>query len=178
MPHDREVTTERLYLTPFAPAHAEALFAMNSDPEVMRYLGPPQTRADVEASIAKVRARWDALGYGWWAIFLKGTDTLIGSACVQNLAHKEDAPLEIGWRLMTRYHGHGYATEAGQAAMDFGFERLGVDYLCAVADLDNTPSQKVMQRLGMSYVGVQTHYDVPCVVYEKHRHARGAEVPV
>ena len=161
MPHDREVTTERLYLTPFAPAHAEALFAMNSDPEVMRYLGPPQTRADVEASIAKVRARWDALGYGWWAIFLKGTDTLIGSACVQNLAHKEDAPLEIGWRLM-----------------DFGFERLGVDYLCAVADLDNTPSQKVMQRLGMSYVGVQTHYDIPSVVYEKHRHARGAEVPV
>jgi RimJ/RimL family protein N-acetyltransferase len=92
---------------------------------------------------------------------------------LQNLANKEDAALEIGWRLMPAYQGNGYATEAGQAAMDFGFNVVGVDYLCAVANPENLASQKVMQRLGMHYGGVQTHYDEPCAYYEMHRPVSG-----
>jgi RimJ/RimL family protein N-acetyltransferase len=171
MTSDNNISTERLHLAPFALGHTDALFAMNSNPNVMRYLGNPQTRDETVAGIARVQARWEIFGYAWWTIFLKGTDTIIGAACLQNLAHKEGAPLEIGWRLMPAYQGHGYATEAGQAAMDFGFERIGVDYLCAVANPENIASQKVMQRLGMSYVGIQTHYEVPCVYYEKHKAA-------
>lgn len=169
MPSDQTITTDRLFLTPFAPEHTDALFSMNSNPEVMRYLGDLQTRKETEEGIARVQARWDTLGYAWWTILLKGTDTIIGSACLQNLAHKENAPLEIGWRLMTAHHGKGYATEAGQAAMNFGFDQIGVEYICSVADPENTASQKVMQRLGMSFVGIQTHYDVPYVYFEKHK---------
>jgi RimJ/RimL family protein N-acetyltransferase len=166
MSDKQSVTTQRLRMEPFAPAHADALFAMNSDPKVMQYLGGVQTRAQTEEGIAKVQIRWATLGYGWWAIFLKDTDTIIGAACLQNLAHKPDAPLEVGWRLAPQYQGKGYATEAGQAAMDFGFNTVGVSYICAVADPDNTASQQVMRRLGMHYVGVQTHYDVPCAYFE------------
>lgn len=169
MTGDNSITTERLHLTPFALGHADALFAMNSNPDVMRYLGDTQTRNETEAGIARVQARWETYGFAWWTIFLKDTDTIIGAACLQNLAHKDDAPLEIGWRLMPAYQGQGYATEAGQAAMDFGFERIGVDYLCAVTNPENIASQKVMQRLGMRYVGIQTHYEVPCVYYEKYK---------
>ena len=169
MPDPHSITTDRLFLTPFAPEHADDLLAMNSDPDVMRYLGDIQTRADVDTSIERVRTRWEKSGYSWWTIFLKDTDTMIGSACLQNLAHKDDAPLEIGWRLKTAHHGKGYATEAGQAAMDFGFNTIGVDYLCAVTNPDNLASQKVMQRLGMHYVGIQTHYDEPCVYYEMRK---------
>lgn len=166
---DHDIATDRLFMTPFAPAHTDALFALNSNPDVMRFLGKPNTREETVESISRTQARWDTLGFGWWTVFLKNTDTIIGSACLQNLAHKENAPLEIGWRLLTDYHGHGYATEAGRAAMNFGFERVGVDYVCAVADPKNTASHRVMQRLGMHYVGIQTHYGVPCVCYEKHR---------
>ena len=169
MTSENTITTQRLHLTPFAPEHADALFAMNSNPDVMRYLGDLQTREETEAGIARVQARWQTFGYGWWTIFLKDTGTIIGAACLQNLAHKDDAPLEIGWRLMPAHQGKGYATEAGQAAMNFGFERIGVDYLCAVTNPENLASQKVMQRLGMRYVGIQTHYDLPCVYYEKYK---------
>ena len=169
MTYDHTITTTRLFMEPFAPAHTDALFQMNSDPQVMRYLGDPQSRADVTESIVKVQARWAAKGFSWWSIFLKDTDTLIGSACLQNVGHIEDAPLEIGWRLMTTYHGKGYATEAGQAAMNFAFERVGVDYVCAVANPANTASQNVMKRLGMHYVGVKTYYDEPCAYYERHK---------
>lgn len=166
MAYDHTITTARLHLTPYAPAHTDALFAMNSDPQVMRYLGDPQTRDQTVEGIARVQARWKMLGYGWWTIFEKGSETIVGAACLQNLAHVENAPLEIGWRLMTAHQGKGYATEAGQAAVDFGFERVGVDYICAVASPENTASQNVMKRLGMRYVGVQTHYDEPCAYYE------------
>ncbi len=174
MPYDHTITTARLHLTPYAPAHTDALFAMNSDPVVMRYLGDPQTWAQTIEGIERVQSRWQTFGYGWWSMFIKDTDTLIGAACLQNLAHVENAPLEIGWRLIPAYQGHGYATEAGQAAMDFGFERVGVDYICAVADPENTPSQNVMKRLGMTYVGMQTHYDVPCAYYDIHKGSRNA----
>lgn len=169
MPYDRTIITDRLYLTPFAPEHTDTLFSMNSDLEIMRFLGGLKTREETEEIIVRIQARWDTLGYAWWVIFLKNTDSIIGFACLQNLANKESAPLEIGWRLIPSYQGNGCATEAGQAAMNFGFERVGVKYICLVADSENAASQKVMQRLEVSYVGIQTHYDVPCVYYEKHR---------
>lgn len=163
------VTTDRLYLAPFAPEHAKGLYALNSDPEVMQYLGAPQSMKEIKKSIDSVTSRWGKLGYAWWTILLKDTDTVIGAACLQNLAHDKDAPLEMGWRLLPKFQGKGYATEAGKAAMGFGFDVVGVDYLCAVANPENMASQKVMQRLGMTYVGVQTHYDEPCAYYEMHK---------
>lgn len=171
-----EITTERLVMVPFAPEHAAALNEMNSNPEVMRYLGGTETLEQTEAVVGRARARWQRYGYGWRSVFLrdKGADggPLIGAACVQNLAHVEGAPLEIGWRLRPEHQGRGYATEAGRAAMDYGFDRVGVDYLVSVANSDNRASGKVMERLGMQYVGIQTHYDEPCIVYDIHKSDR------
>lgn len=171
MQNPHEITTKRLFLTPFAPEHADALHAMEADPDLMRHLGGTRSREETEAAIARVQARWQSLGHGWWTVFLRDTGTVIGAACLQHLAHQPDAPLEIGWRLMPAYRGKGYATEAGQAAMDFAFHRLGVTYLCAVAALENRASQRVMQRLGMTDAGQRTYYDAPCVYFEKRRPA-------
>ena len=169
---DRTISTDRLFLTPFAPEHTDALFEMNSDPDVMRYLGGVQTRDETTEGIARVQRRWSAYGHGWWTVFLKGTNTVAGAACLQFLDHQENTPLEVGWRLKTQYHGNGYATEAGKAAMDFGFDRICTDYICAVAEQANTASQRVMERLGMTYVGIQTHYNTACTVYETYKNRR------
>ena len=160
------IQTERLVLSPFALEHLDGLFAMNRNPAVMRYLGDIQTREETKAGILRVQARWQKYGYGWWTILLRKTGAVIGAACLQNLAHTDDAPLEIGWRLMPEYHGKGFATEAGRAAMEFGFNQVGVERLVAVAHPENIASQKVMQRLGMQFAGVETHYDQDCAVFE------------
>ena len=47
-----------------------------------------------------------------------------------------------------------------------GFNVVGRDYLCAVTMPENKPSQRVMERLGMTYIGIQRHYDEDCVTYE------------
>lgn len=163
--------TERLRMEPFAPEHAEGLHVMNSDPEVMRYIGPVQTLEETKAGITRVGERWDRLGYGWWAVIEKASGAIIGAACVQDTGHVPGAPLEIGWRLVPAAQGKGYATEAGLAAMDFAFDQLKADLVLAVADQDNPASHKVMQRLGMTYRGIETHYDLPLTTYIKHRDA-------
>lgn len=91
----------------------------------------------------------------------KGSGDLIGAVCVQHVATVEEAPLEVGWRMRPVAHGKGYATEAGKAAMQFAFDHLKADLVLAVADRENIASHKVMQRLGMTLRGTETHYGVP-----------------
>ena len=169
MSAETTITTERLTLVPFAPDHLDGLFKMNSDPEVMRYLGTPQTRDDTTASIVRQQEKWAQHGFGWWAIFENSSGQLVGAACLQHLGHVETNPLEIGWRLIPSVQGRGYATEAGRAAMQYGFDVIGETYLTAVTDPENKASARVMDRLGMTCIGIQTHYDVPCITYEIHK---------
>jgi ribosomal-protein-alanine N-acetyltransferase len=58
--------------------------------------------------------------------------------------------IEAAWRLHRRYWGKGYATEAARAAIQDGFERLGLTEIIAITALGNLPSQRVMERLGMT----------------------------
>ncbi len=172
------IQTERLRLEPFKPSHAKALKAINNEAEVMRYLssGQPETLDDTLNTIKRVRERWATLGYSWWAIIETRTEAVIGAACLQHVAGKLDAELEIGWRLTGAATGYGYATEAGSAAAQYAFDVIGVDHVIATAHQDNLASHKVMQRIGMIYRGVEKHYDIPSTTYEL-RKSDGATAP-
>ncbi|PYG49781.1 MULTISPECIES: GNAT family N-acetyltransferase [Pantoea] len=165
-----ELETTRLRLEPFELAHFDGLRAMESDPEIMRYIsnGVVKTPEETLTSIERVQSRWQQYGFSWWAMREKESGEIVGACCLQHLANQDGAPLEIGWRLNANYHGKGFATEAAQAIVKFAVEQVGVKYLVAVADPENAASQKVMQRLGMTYKAIEQHYDVPCVVYELH----------
>lgn len=160
--------TERSKLEPYNDSHYEGLRVMDNDPGVMRYInkGIVKTPEETWENIRRVQTRWQKYGFSWWAIREKSSGAIIGAACLQHLANVEGAPLEIGWRLVPKQNGKGYATEAAKAIIDFASEQIGSTYLVAVADPENIPSQRVMQRLGMTYKALEQHYDVPCVVYE------------
>lgn len=169
-----DLETARLRLEPFNESHYEGLRVMDNDPSVMRYInkGIVKTPEETWESIRRVKSRWENYGYSWWTIKEKASGAIVGAACLQHLANVEGAPLEIGWRLMPEQNGKGYAKEAAKAIIDFAAEQTGATYLVAVADPENLPSQRVMQRLGMTYKAIERHYDVPCVVYELNmRHA-------
>ena len=127
------LTTARLRLEPYTDAHLAGLNAMNSDPEVMRFLSEPETIEQTREVIARVKARWAELGYSWWAFIERDTGELVGAGAVQNLRREMtpvpdlEAPLELGWRLRRDRWGRGYASEAGFAMGDFAFERLKPD---------------------------------------------------
>lgn len=165
-----ELETARLRLEPYQHAHFDGLREMEKDPEMMRYisLGEVRTEEETRESIERVMLRWQQRGFSWWALMEKQSGALVGAACLQHLANDDGAPLELGWRLNASYHGQGYATEAAQAIVKFAVEQVGARYLVAVAHPDNSASHRVMQRLGMTYKGIEQHYDTQCVVYEMH----------
>lgn len=162
------VETERLRLEPFEDAHYQGLRVMDSDADVMRYVnqGVVKTPDETWDTLRRVQQRWQQYGYSWWVIKKKLSGDIVGAACLQHLGNNDNAPLELGWRLLPNQRGQGFATEAARGIIDFAVKQTGTDYLVAVAHTENIPSQRVMQRLGMSYKGIEEHYDMPCVVYE------------
>ena len=161
------LTTQRLRLEPFNDTHLEGLFALNSDPQVMRYItGKPDTREDTVAGIERIKARWINLGYSWWSFIELATNEIIGAGCIQHLGQDTANPLEIGWRLRSDKWQQGFASEVAQKIAAFAFDTLAADLLCAVCDQENAASAHVMKKLGMHYRGIERWYEVDDAVYE------------
>jgi RimJ/RimL family protein N-acetyltransferase len=159
------LTTPRLRLEPCADVHLDGLYAMNADPEVMRYIsGKPETREDTQGMIDRVQARWATVGYSWWTFIERDTGAIVGAGCLQNLRREAtpnadpDCPLELGWRLRRDRHGRGYASEAAFAIGDWAFDTFAPAELLAVCEPANTASSSVMKRLGMHDRGLQRWY--------------------
>lgn len=167
-----ELMTERLRLVPCSDDHLDGLSAINSDPEIMRYItGRPESRSDTEEMIERVKARWAKRGYSWWTIIELQSREIIGAGCIQNLRRggpepDPDCPLEIGWRVRRDKWGQGIATEAGRAMATFAFTHLGVAVLYAVCHPENTASIGVMLKLGMRSRGMEDWYAQKVVTYE------------
>lgn len=145
------LTTPRLRLRPWRETDLEPFAALNADPRVMEHFPAVQTLAESDAFARRSMALIEAQGWGHWAIEVVGGAPFIGFA---GLAVKTfEAPFtpctEVGWRLARDAWGHGYATEAARAAVDFGFRELGLAEIVSYTTLRNARSIAVMERLGM-----------------------------
>jgi RimJ/RimL family protein N-acetyltransferase len=145
------IETERLVLRPPTDADRDAIFAINGDPEVGRWLAMTGAREESDAFVDRVQAMFAEHGYSFWAVERKADRRIIGLAGL--LAMGAELPpgpaLEVGWRFGSSAWGQGYATEAARAAIDWGFATQPADEIVAITATNNLRSQAVMQRLGM-----------------------------
>ncbi|MDH3660541.1 MAG: GNAT family N-acetyltransferase [Alphaproteobacteria bacterium] len=144
--------TEQLILRKWRPDDLDPFAAMSADPEVMRYFPARQDRAETEAHIRMITDHLERQPFGWWAVEVPGLFDFAGFAgLLRPRFHAHFTPcVEVGWRLRRDAWGKGYATEAGQACLDFAFERMGIDQVVSMAVVDNRRSRRVMERLGMT----------------------------
>ena len=148
---DFKIETERLILREWREADAAPFHAMSEDPKVMATLGPPMSRAESNALIARLQKRQIDHGHTFWALECKQDRSFIGW-CGIVIALDElpiSGKLEAGWRLAHAAWGLGYAREAAQASLDWGFQTLGADEIWAITSVNNTRSWGLMERLGM-----------------------------
>jgi RimJ/RimL family protein N-acetyltransferase len=141
--------TERLTLRPLVPDDAPAYAAMRYHPAVTRWL-MPVTGDPVDAArgtIVRFAAQWTERGYSPWGIFVDGR--LIGHCGLNHVA--EFDATEVLWALHPDAWGKGYATEAATAAVNFGFDTIGLPTIFAITLPDNMSSQAVVKRLGFDY---------------------------
>ena len=102
-------------------------------------------------------------GFGLWAVELRAKREMIG---VAGLTHLADGPeIEVGYRFLTRHWGNGYATEAARASIEFGLDELALNEIVAVTLSTNLASQNVMEKCGMTFVGVMHVYGHEQVKY-------------
>ena len=153
MPSVAELRTERLLVRQWRESDIEPFARLNADPEVTRYLGGVRTRERSVAWVQAARTEIEERGWGLWAVEVPGTVGCIGFVGLTPLPPEvPQAPgIEVGWRLAREHWGHGYATEAARAALDFGFEELGLDEIVSMTAAANLRSRRVMERLEMTY---------------------------
>lgn len=155
-PHFQQVETARLMLRRFEPGDLATLLAYRNDPDVARYqswetVSEREARTLIEEQQTEEPGR--LLSWFQFAFALKATNQLIGDA----LLHVgPDARLgEVGYTLSVAYQKQGYAQEAMRAILAYAFDTLGLHRIMAVLDCRNTPSARLLERLGMRREG---HY--------------------
>ena len=150
--------TPRLILRELLPTDAEGMFAMDSDPEVHRFLGqkPVSSIDEIRPVIEFVRQQYVDHGIGRWAVVERATGDFVGWAGLKVLTDTVNGHQhfhDLGYRLRRRAWGKGYATEASVAARDYGFRELGLEHLYAMADVENRASRAVLEKIGFRYDG-------------------------
>ena len=88
-----------------------------------------------------------------WGIELKDVKELIGNISVVKVIDEIDC-LELGWVIGRNYWGNGYTAEAALKMIDFLFDEVGANCICAGHDVNNPNSGRVMQKIGMKYEGI------------------------
>jgi len=162
------LTTEHLVLQPVTAADQAALLAHWTTPQVRRFMfdGAVLTEAEIAAAIAESTASFQAGGYGLWLLRPAGGAPLAGTAGLRPL---EDLGLEIIWSLAPEAQGHGYATEAARAVLDYALGPLGLPEVLAEIDEGNTASARVAERLGLTAFAVVPGLLGPMTRYRKTR---------
>ena len=141
--------TERLLLRELAPADLDFVAAMMGNAEVTRYYGRRFSRADAEVWLHQQIERYRVDGHGLWLVLVRSAGTPVGQVGLM-LQEVEGRELpEIGWLLHRPFWGRGYATEAAAATRDAAYTRWSYGAVISLIRPENTPSQRVAQRIGM-----------------------------
>jgi len=149
---DWPLETERLTLRPFVESDFEAMHAMRSSPQVVRYLyeepsSPEQTRDRLRRLMAG--SAW--ANEGDWlsvAVVERTSGTTVGDLAFHWVSER-DRTAEIGFVFDPRHQGNGFATEAARAVVDWAFRTAGMHRVIGRLEARNAASARVLEKLGM-----------------------------
>ncbi|WP_433362841.1 GNAT family N-acetyltransferase [Actinoplanes sp. CA-142083] len=147
--------TARIQLVPLSDEHLEGEVELDADPEVMRYLGPPRQRGEVEQlHRRRLAAAGRVPGLGFWAGLVDGA--FVGWWILEPPERADQGPVdgqaELGYRLLRRYWRQGLGGEGARELVRHGFDDLSLRRIFAETMAVNAPSRATMASAGLSYV--------------------------
>ena len=146
--------TERLILRGWREDDREWLLDIITDEETMRFIGGVQPPHEAWHRVSRSIGHWCLRGFGLFAVTLRASNEPVGY-CGPMYPDGWPEP-EIGWTLIKRHHGKGYATEAARAALTYAYRDLGWQTAISLIDDGNDASARVAERLGASYERTET----------------------
>jgi ribosomal-protein-alanine N-acetyltransferase len=157
--------TQRLLLRKFTPDDLETLIELRSDDEVAWGIGGERAQSH-EFNEQRLRFAIDCyekFGFGMCAMIWKETGEFFGWSGLQPL--QETGEIEVGYGMAKRFWRQGIGFECARAWLEFGFNKIGLERIVAVALPENKGSWRIMEKLGMRYEKTETHYGMECVFY-------------
>jgi [ribosomal protein S5]-alanine N-acetyltransferase len=152
---DVRLTTPRLILRELHETDLAGVHEYASDPEVARFVPwGPNTERDSRAFLRQVAAwRAESPRRQYVLAIEVAADGQVAGSCALRISEPEHRGANIGYALARRHWGRGYASEALQALIEFGFGSLGLHRIWAVCDPANTASARVLEKAGMRREG-------------------------
>lgn len=146
----------RLRLRRFTLADLDMLASLLGDATVSRYLGGRRDRAGVEQTLrARALDYYDRYpGLGMWVTEERRTGRAVGFHVLNHVQGELD--IQVGYALFEHAWGQGYATEMAIRLMRYGFDELTLPQIVAITNLDNLPSQRVLEKAGLVRKGERT----------------------
>ncbi|WP_106794868.1 GNAT family N-acetyltransferase [Aquimarina sp. Aq78] len=145
------IETERLLLKEITLDDKEEMFQLHSNFDVQKYTGEPLVESieEMEQAIQTRIYDYKKYGYGRWATFLKNGMQFVGWAGLAYLPEFDE--IDLGYRFSPKYWGMGFATEASHAILRYGFDKLELRRIIAIAMKENIASIRVMEKVGMEF---------------------------
>ncbi len=151
--------TSRLLVRPLTFEDFEPFHEMQNNFNVMQYAaGKAQTFEENKVDLKKVINHYQETDNGFWvwAIDRKSDQTLIGTAAI--IVDKKNEG-EIGYRLLEKYWGNGYATEILKDLIEHGFENMNLKAIYANVDVRNIASVKMLDKSVLEFIGQEWNED-------------------
>ena len=153
-----KVETERLILREFHANDLEGLYALDSDPEVHRYLGnkPVSDRQTLKEVIRYIQSQYADFGIGRWAVIRKEDQAFLGWCGLKfntELTNGHRNFYDLGYRFIRRFWAKGYAMESAAASLQYVLEEMKLVDVYASAHNHNTGSNRILQKLEFQWKG-------------------------
>jgi RimJ/RimL family protein N-acetyltransferase len=151
------IETPRLLIRELLPADDAGMFELDSDPEVMRYIGrkPVQRIEESRAVIDFVRSQYATNGIGRWAVVEKASGDFlgwVGFKLIRERINNHTDFYDFGYRFIRRRWGQGFATEASIASLHYGKKELRLPDIFAMTDRNNDASRHLLEKLGFRFI--------------------------
>lgn len=163
----KTINTSRLILRPLNHGDLVELCMLQSDPDVMKYIGHGvRTTEEVKRTLDLCIFHQEQLGFGLYAVLDKENKTFIGRAGIIHLGLDLDAKdVELAFVFKTTHWNKGYGYETAKGLLDDWFENPNHHKVVAVARLENEPCIKLLKKLGMQFSHFEAYKDIPNVGY-------------
>lgn len=144
--------TDRLVVRRLCADDAEFILELLNQPSFLRYIGDKGVR-NADDAILYIQtgpvASYERFGFGLYLVELKESGVSIGMC---GLLKRDSLPdVDIGFAFLPDYWSQGFAFESAAAVMTYGREVLGLRRIVAIASLDNAPSIKLLEKIGLRF---------------------------
>ena len=144
--------TDRLTIRELDEADAPFLLELLNDPGFINFIGDRGVRT-LDDALSYLHNGPQAMiaqhGFGLWRVALTDSDEAIG---ICGILKRDALPHpDLGYAILTRHCGHGYAHEAASATLTYAREYLGIDRILAITAMENPASIRLLEKLGFQF---------------------------